>query len=218
MLDYQEYTTEVDHHQGNGNGNGNGNGYDHLQGDWASFYKVAKGFTHRVKPEDKQDFLHDLLLTMAQVKAKYDGINKELTEAGLVRVACYEVADYWRKKFRRINGIDCSRCSKEQRRECKENELFSECPKAIKMESLDRLIDDGNGNRIELCQLIADDKAVDITARLEARLTLQGYPHKFIRIAYKKYAGYPLTVSERTYLYRQRSKALKSSQKSLVLV
>ena len=56
MLDYQEYTTEVDHHQGNGNGNG----YDHLQGDWALFYKVAKGFTHRVKPEDKQDFLHDL--------------------------------------------------------------------------------------------------------------------------------------------------------------
>jgi len=100
MLDYQEYTTEVDHHQGNGNSNG----YDHLQGDWALFYKVAKGFTHRVKPEDKQDFLHDLLLTMAQVKAKYQAISKELTEAGLVRVACYEVADYWRKKFRRING------------------------------------------------------------------------------------------------------------------
>jgi len=213
MLDYQEYTTEVDHHQDNGNGNGNG--YDHLQGDWALFYKVAKGFTHRVKPEDKQDFLHDLLLVMAQVKTKYDGIGKELTEAGLVRVACYEVADYWRKKFRHINGIDCSRCSQQQRRECKENELFSECPKAIKMESLDRLIDDGNGNQIELCQLIADDTAVDVTARLEARFTLQSYPHRFIRIAYKKYAGYPLTTSERNYLYQQRRKAL---QKSLALV
>ena len=155
---------------------------------------------------------------MAQVKAKYESINKELTEAGLVRVACYEVADYWRKHFRRIKGTDCGRCSQEQRRKCKENDLYRECPKAIKMESLDKLIDDGNGNQIELCQLIADDKAVDVTARLEARFTLQGYPHKFIRIAYKKYAGYPLTVSERTYLYRQRSKALKSSQKSLVLV
>ena len=41
MLDYQEYTTQIDHHQGNGNGNGNG--YSHLQGDWALFYKVAKG-------------------------------------------------------------------------------------------------------------------------------------------------------------------------------
>ena len=50
MLDYQEYTTQVDHYQGNSNG------YDHLQGDWALFYKVAKGFTHRVRPEDKHDF------------------------------------------------------------------------------------------------------------------------------------------------------------------
>ncbi len=66
--------------------------------------------------------------------------------------------------------------------------------------------------------MIADDKAVDISARLEARLTLQSYPHKFLKVAYKKYAGYPLTVSERTYLYRQRSKAYKCSQKSLVLV
>jgi len=196
MLDYQEYTTQIDHHQGNGNGNG----YSHLQGDWAMFYKVAKGFTKRVKPEDRQDFLHDLLITMAKVKAKYEAIGKELTEAGLVRVA------------------DCGRCSREQRLKCKEKDLYRQCPKAIKIESLDRLIDDGNGNQIELCQMIADDNAVDITARLEAKLILQSYPHKFIRIAYKKYAGYPLTISERTYLYRQRSKALKSSQKRLVLV
>ena len=218
MLDIQEYTTQIDQYQGNGNGNGNGNGYSHLEGDWALFYKVAKGFTHRVKPEDRQDFLHDLLLTMAKVKAKYQAIGKPLTEAGLVRVACYEVADYWRKHFRRINGTDCGRCSQEQRRKCKEKDLYPQCPRAIKLDSLDRLIDDGNGNQIELHQMIADDHAVDISARLEARLILQSYPHKFIRIAYKKYAGYPLTISERTYLYRQRNKALKSSQKSLVLV
>jgi len=215
MLDYQEYTTQIDHHQGNGNGNGNGNGYSHLQGDWAMFYKVAKGFTKRVKPEDRQDFLHDLLITMARVKAKYDAIGKELTEAGLVRVACYDVADYWRKRFRRINGTDCGRCSREQRLKCKEKDLYRQCPKAIKLESLDRLIDDGNGNQIELCQMIADDNAVDITARLEARFTLQSYPHRFIKIAYKKYAGYPLTTTERNYLYQQRRKAL---QKRLALV
>jgi len=56
MLDYQEYTTELDHHQGNGNG------YDHLEGDWLVYYKVAKRFTYKVKPEDKEDFLHDLLI------------------------------------------------------------------------------------------------------------------------------------------------------------
>ena len=167
MLDTQEYTTQIDQYQGNGNG------YNHLQGDWATFYKVAKGFTHRVKLEDRQDFLHDLLLTMAKVKAKYDAIGKELTEAGLIRVACYDVAQYWRMKFRRINGTDCGRCSKGQRLKCKEKDLYRECPKAIKIESLDRLIQDGEGNQIELCQMIADDNAVDITARLEAKFTLQ---------------------------------------------
>jgi len=61
MLDYQEYTTQLDHHQGNGNGNG----YDHLEGDWLAYYKVASRFTHKVKPEDKQDFLHDCLLPLS---------------------------------------------------------------------------------------------------------------------------------------------------------
>src|SRR4030067_715638 len=140
MLDYQEYTTQVDHYQGNGNG------YDHLQGDWALFYKVAKGFIRRVKLEDRQDFLHDLFLTMAKVKAKYEVIGKPLTEAGLIRVACYEVADYWRKKFRRMNGHDCGRCSQEQRHKCKEKDLYRECPKAIKIESLDTVVEDGNGD------------------------------------------------------------------------
>jgi hypothetical protein len=211
MLDYKKYTRQVDHYQGNGNGNG----YNHLEGDWALFYKVAKGFTHRVKPEDRQDFLHDLLLTMAKVKAKYDTIGKELTEAGLIRVACYEVAQYWRENFRRFNGTNCGRCSYEQRSKCRDKNLYLECPKAIRLESLDKLITDADGNQIELYQMIADDNAVDVVAMLDTRSILQGFPHKFIRIAYKKYAGYPLTTSERNYLYQHRRKAL---QQSLALV
>jgi hypothetical protein len=208
MLDYADYSTDGNGYQGNGYG------YDKLDGDYALFYKVARGFVGRVKPEDRQDFLHDLMLEMAKVKAKYEAVGKPLSEAGLMRVASYEVADYWRKWFRRINGRDCGRCSTEQRRKCKESNLYSECPKTIKMESLDRIVEDGNGDGTALHELIADDNAVDLVARLDARLTLQGYPHKFVRIAYKKYAGYPLTHEERTYLYRQRRKA----QKSLILV
>ncbi len=215
MLDIQEYTTDGNGYQGNGHGNGNGNSYSHLQGDWALFYKVAKGFTHRVRPEDRQDFLHDLLLTMYKVKVKYDAIGKELTEGGLIRVAGYNIAQYWRDKYRGINGIDCGRCSNEQRRKCKEKDLYRECPRAIKIESLDTMIQDGEGNQIELYQMIADDNAVDITARLEARFILQSYPHRFVRIAYKKYAGYPLTTSERNYLYQHRRRAL---QKRLSLI
>jgi hypothetical protein len=215
MLDYHEYNTSGNGYQGNGNG-ANPLSYDHLDGDWALFYKVARGFTKRVKPEDRQDFLHDLFLTMAKVKAKYQAIGKELTEAGLVRIACYDVADYWRKHFRRINGHDCGNCSKEQRRRCKEKDLYRECPKAIKIESLDRVIEDDNGDSTELHEMIADDNAVDLVARLDARLTLQGYPHKFVRIAYKKYSGLPLDEVERRYFNRQKQKAVKLQQKVLI--
>ena len=207
MLDHNEYNT-------GGNGyQGNGNGYDHLDGDWALYYKVARGFVRRVRPEDRQDFLHDLLLLMAKVKAKYDLIGKPLTEAGLIRVACYEVAGYWRKWYKHINGIDCGSCSKAQREKCKDWYLYPDCPKAVKTERLDKLIEDGNGDSTPLHELIADDKAIDVGARLDARLILKGYPHRFVGIAYKQYAGYPLTNDERAYLYRHRRKA----QKRLVL-
>ena len=210
MLDHNEYTIEGNGYQGNGNG------YHGLNGDWALYYKVAKGFVKRVKPEDRQDFLHDLLLVMAKVKAKYDLIGKPLTEAGLIRVACYEVADYWRKWFKRINGIDCSHCSKAQREKCKEWFLYgdNDCPKAIKTERLDKLVENGNGDSTPLHELIADDNAVDLAARLDARLTLGSYPRRFVQIAYKRYAGYPLTNSEQNYFWREAKKA----QKKLVLV
>jgi hypothetical protein len=210
MLDYQEYTTELDHHQGNGNGNGNGNGYDHLEGDWLVYYKVAKRFTHKVKPEDKEDFLHDLFIAFERVKLSYQAKHKELTEGGLVRIAQYEVADYWRAYFKRANGIECSRCSKAQKAKCKDwNYSAGDCPKAIQMEQLSQLIEDGQGGKTELYQLIADDNA-DFIPRLEAQYTLESYPKRFVDLAYKKYAGYPLTNTERQYYRREQKKAQKT--------
>ena len=212
MLDYQEYTTELDHHQGNGNGNGNG--YDHLEGDWLVYYKVASRFTHKVKPEDKQDFLHDLFLAFIRVKTSYDTKGKELTEGWLVRIAQYEVADYWRAYFKRVNGIECSRCSKAQKAKCKEwNYSASDCPKAIQMEQLSKLIEDGQGGKTELYQLIADDNA-DFIPRLEAQFILESYPKRFVDLAYKRYAGYTLTNTEKEYYYRQQKKAQKKLVKS----
>ena len=211
MLDHEDYTIDDSGYQGNGNGY-HGNGYDQLDGDWATYYKVAKGFSHRVKPEDRQDFLHDLLLVMARVKAKYEVAGKPLSEAGLIRVACYEVADYWRKWYKRKNGTDCGRCTKAQREKCKEWFLFgdTDCPKAIRTERLDDLVEDGNGNSTPLHELIADDSAVDVVAMLDARHTLQGYPHKAVKLAYKRYAGYPLDAREQRYLNRFRKRLQKT--------
>jgi hypothetical protein len=209
MLDYVEYTIEDESYQGNGHHH---NGYDHLEGDWLDYYKVGKNFTHKVKPEDREDFLHDLFLSFARVKTSYNAKGKELTTGGLVRIAQYEVADYWRKWYRRKQNSDCGGCSKKQRKECEANSSYgSKCPKAIQLESLDMLVEDGEGYKTELNQLLADDNA-DFIPRLEAKLVVEAYPVRFVQLAYKKYAGYSFTDSERNYFYRE----LKKAQKSLV--
>ena len=127
-----------------------------------------------------------------------------------MRVASYELAGYWRKYYHKINGIDCGRCSNRQRERCKDWFLYPDCPRAVKMERLDQLVEDGNGDATPLHEMIADDSAVDIAARLQARLILNSYPHRFVKLAYKKYAGYTLDGNEKEYYYRQAKKAQKS--------
>ncbi len=102
----------------------------------------------------------------------------------------------------RKNGIDCSQCTKAQRDKCKDWFLYPDCPKAIKMERLDKVVEDGNGGETALHELIADDNAVDLVAMLDARFMLKGYPHKAVKLLYKRYAGYPLEKQESNYLNR----------------
>jgi len=188
----------------------NGNGYDQLDGEWLTYYKIARYFTHKVKRDDREDFLHDLMLEMAEVKAKYEAKGKPLTEAGLMRVASYELTDYWCKQRRLTTWLDCGNCSKEQRRKCREEDLYSECPKYHQLVSLNWEID-GDGHKAELIEFIADDHAIDIVARLDARRYLQGFPRRIVQIGYKIYSGYPLDTKEQNYLdyWRKKTDQLK---------
>ncbi len=206
MLDIGEYITELDRYQGNG--------YDQLEGDWALYYKVARYFVHKVRREDREDFLHDLMLEMAKVKASYEVKGKPLTEAGLMRVASYELSEYWVKQRRLTTWLDCGNCSKEQRRKCQEELLYSECPKFHQLVSLNTVVGD-DGHKAELIDFLADDKAIDIVARLDARRFLQGFPKRLVQIGYKRYAGIPLDAKEQECLRRYRQTELKKYQKTL---
>ena len=178
---------------------GGGNGYSQLDGEWALYYKVARYFVHKVRFDDREDFLHDLMLEMAKVKANYEAKGKPLTEAGLMRVASYELTDYWVRLRRLTTWLDCGNCSKEQRRKCREEDLYSQCPKFHQLISLD-------GDKAKLTDFLADDKAIDIIARLDARRILQGLPRRLVQIAYKMYSGYPLDGKEQDYLDHWRKK------------
>jgi len=195
----------------------NGNGYDQLTGDWALYYKIAKYFVHKVKVEDSEDFLHDLLLEMAKVKAKYELTRKPLTEAGLMRVASYQVTEYWTRLRRLTTWLDCGNCSKEQRRKCREEWLYSDCPKYHQLVSLNAEVNgDGDGEPSELIQFIADDKALDLDAWVDARRILLGLPRRLVQIGYKKYAGIPLDWKEHKYWERHYLEALKTYQQALI--
>ena len=174
-----------------------------LEGDWAVFAKIAGPFVNKVPLDDREDFLHVLLLEMVKVMAKYEVTGKPLTEAGLMRVASYELKGYYDRRRYRLFGLNCTHCTSEQRRECHTMRESSDCPKrkAYRLLSLNKLMEGGDGhNSTELQDLIADDKAIDLDDRLDAKRTLQGLPKRLVQIGYKVYAGIPLQTKEKEYL------------------
>jgi len=145
--------------------------------DWSKYTQIADKFQRKAKPEDRQDLRQDIVLRLAEVEAKYNGSGNSLTEGGMVRVASYTVMAYWREVMR-----------------------------LPKITSLNGTVDDGEGDETELCQMLADDKAIDVEAWLDARLWLYRAPPRLVKIAYRKVSGLPLTDNERNYLYQQRKK------------
>jgi len=188
--------------------NGNGNDYDHLQGEWLTYYKIASRFAHKAKAEDTQDLLHDIIITLADVE-RNNG-HKPFTEAAMYRIASRTRADYWREHYRHTRGLDCGHCSNRQRKQCQKDWLYGECPKAIKIEHLSKPITDSEGNLTELGNLIADDTAVDIPQWLEINEQLLHTPDRALSIAGKIQDGEHLTPAESRYLYKVRRKYQKS--------
>ncbi len=186
---------------------GNGNGYDQLEGEYLTYYKVASRFNLKAKAEDTQDLLHDIILTLA-VAERNNG-HKPFTEAVMYRIASRAQADYWRTYYKLTMGLDCRHCSQAQRHKCKEDWLYGDCPKAIKLESLNKPVIDSEGNTTELGELIADDKAIDLDAWVSSSTWEIGYPKRLVAIAYRLKAGIPLTNREHQYLWYWRKREQK---------
>ena len=147
--------------------------------DWQKYISIADKFQYKAKPEDRQDLRQDIVLRLAEVEAKYNGSGNSLTEGGMVRVASYTVMAYWREVMR-----------------------------LPKITSLNGIVADSEGNETELCQMLADDKAIDVDAWLDAKLWLYRAPPRLVKIAYRKVNGLPLAKTEARYLQRYRQKSL----------
>jgi hypothetical protein len=187
----------------------NSNGYNQLDGKWLTYYQIASRSNHKAKAQDRQDLLHNIMVTLAI--AEQNNGHKPFTQAQMYRIASFTVADYWRAEKRHDNGIDCGSCSKAQRQKCKKDDLYRECPKAIKLESLNKPILDSESNLTELGELIADDKALDLDAWVSDKVWELGYPKRQVDIAYKLKAGIPLTNADLLYLSRYRRREQKKA-------
>ena len=175
--------------------------------DWGKYIAVADRFQYKAKWQDREDLRQNIILRLAQV-ARNNG-HKPFTDRAMIRVTSYVVANYWRTQYKLTNGLDCGSCSKAQRRKCREDDLYRECPKAIKIESLSKPIIDSEGNITELGELIADDKAIDLDAWLDDKTFLLGFPKRLLAIGYKIRYGIPLTNAEMKYLCKWRKRQQK---------
>ena len=178
--------------------------------DWGKYITVADRYQHKAKAQDRQDLNHTIILSLAQAQANLDGNGGgQLSNVAMYRVASYTVADYWRTQYKHTNGLDCGSCSKAQRKECRKDWLYSECPKAIKLEYLSKPVVNSEGNITELGELIADDNAIDLDAWVEVSTWELGYPERLVEIAHKLDNGEKLTATDSQYLWRYRKRTQK---------
>jgi len=185
--------------------NGYGHGYDQLLEPYLAYYNVALPIANSVP--DREDLLHTIISNLADA-GRSNG-HKPDNNSWMYRIASFTKAQYWREHYKRTNGLTCGNCSKTQRAKCKEDNLYSQCPKLVKVESLNKPIIDSQGNLTELGELIADDKALDIDAWIDARTFLLGAPERLLTIGEKIRDGIALTNAERLYLSKWRRREQK---------
>ena len=185
----------------------NGNGYDQLDGEYLTYYKVASQFSHKAQAQDIEDLLHTIIANLAD--AGRNNGHKPDNASWMYRIASFSVAQYWRTYYKLTNGLTCGNCSKAKRDKCKGDYLYTECPKAIKLDYLSKPVIGEGGELTELGELIADDKALDLDAWLDNRTFLLGCPQRLIDIAQKKLDEIPLDGKDQDYLDHWRKKSQK---------
>jgi len=181
-----------------------GKDYDQLPEPHLTYYRIALRFAVKVLNDDQEDLLHDIMLHLDSVARRKHEAGEAFSEAAMYRTAEHVKDHYWYSLRKRTLGLDCQHCSTTQRRKCKDNDLYSECPKAIKLESLNKPILDSEGNLTEIGNLVADDKALDLDQWQDAKTLLMGLPQRLKRIAKAIRDGEQLTGADKFYLHKLR--------------
>ena len=122
------------------------------------------------------------------------------------------VALYWREANKASvkvciysglpEALHCSTCSHNGHKPCPYQA-------SRPVQSLDDDTTDGEGNTTRLIETIADDRAIDLDAWVDANTWLLGCPLKLVKIAQKRLDGIPLDNKDKCYLQRFRQREQK---------
>ena len=146
--------------------------------DYGKYSAVADRYQCKAKYQDREDLNHTIILSLAQAQlAKDNNGGGQLSDVAMLRIASYECQKYWRSIKRQLTIL-----------------------------SLNTDIYDGDGNTTELIDTVADDKAIDLDAWIDARIWLLGCPKRLIVIASKRLKGIALEHKDWCYLSRYRLK------------
>ena len=150
--------------------------------DYGKYITVADRYQRKARYQDREDLNHTIILSLAQVQlAKDNNGGGQLSDVAMLRVASYECQKYWRAIKRQFTIL-----------------------------SLNTELNNGDGDGIELIDTVADDKAIDLDAWIDARTWLLGCPSRLVQIASKRVKGIALEHKDREYLRRYRVREQKS--------
>ena len=149
--------------------------------DYGKYISVADKLQHKAIYQDREDLNHTIILSLARAQERLDNDGGgHLSDVAMLRIGTYECQKYWRQLKRQLTIL-----------------------------SLNTDIYDGDGNTTELIETVADDKAIDLSAWIDARTWLLGYPKRLVAIACKRVKGIPLDNRERQYLWYWQKKEQK---------
>jgi hypothetical protein len=149
--------------------------------DYGKYINIAKRYQYKAKAQDREDLNHTIILSLAQAQLRLDNNGGgQLSDVGMLRIASYECQKYWRAIKRSLTIL-----------------------------SLNSELNNGDGDGIELIDTVADDKAIDLEAWLDARTWLLGCPKRLIVIAGKRLKGVTLDNKDKCYLQRFRQREQK---------
>jgi len=149
--------------------------------DYGKYITVADRYQRKAKYQDREDLNHTIILSLAQAQlAKDNNGGGQLSDVAMLRIASYECQKYWRAIKRQFTIL-----------------------------SLNTELNNGDGDGIELIDTVADDKAIDLDAWIDARTWLLGCPGRLVQIASKRLKGIALTNKELQYLWYWRKKEQK---------